>query len=67
MRREVALDPFRIVIKSKTGYFHLIVEGGTAKEVGNSFGKIVKYLKAANHTKTGLTDITLTIQEESCL
>jgi hypothetical protein len=65
MRREVALDPFRITIKSKTGYFHKIIEPGTAKEVGDAFATIVKYLKAANHAKTGLTDITLTNQEES--
>ena len=65
MRREVGFDPFRITIKSKTGYFHKIIEPGSAKEVGDAFATIVKYLRAANHVKTGLDDITLTIEEES--
>lgn len=65
MRREVTLDPFRIVVKSDTGYFHKIILEGSAKEVGDSFASVGKYLKAANHAKTGLSNITLTIQEES--
>ena len=61
MRREVELTPFQIIIESDTGYFHRWVEPGTAKEVGDSLAKLAKYLKAANNTKTGLTNIKLTI------
>ena len=63
MKRNVELTPFQIIIESDTGYFHRWVEPGTAKEVGDSLAKLAKYLKAANHAKTGLTNIKITINQ----
>ena len=64
MRREVTLENIEIVITSDTGRFSQRIAEGSAKEVGEAFAKIAKYLKSANHVKTGLNNITLVLKQE---
>ncbi len=59
MIRDVKIQNAIVIIKSDTGDFEQIIKAGSAKSVGDAFIAIGKYLKLANHSKHGLSNIEL--------
>lgn len=57
--KTVAMEKAVIHIDSDKGRFEWIINPGSPKDVAEAFMNIGRYLKAANHAKYGLEDISL--------
>ena len=59
-KRLVKMEEAIVNIDSDSGKFEMVLRPGSAKELGDGFAAIAKYLKSANHAKHGLNNIRLT-------
>lgn len=57
--KTIAMDKAVVHIDSDKGRFEWVINPGSPKEVSEAFMAIGRYLKSANHAKTGLKDISL--------